>query len=105
MTRCSILIKDSFVVDRYPHFCIDLKGNTIIGYYEDDEKFSIKLKDKVSFQYVVDSMQPDENETNSIDKDVLSEWNNEVYWYKNLYNSEEVEEEKKELGILRTERR
>ena len=50
-------------------------------------------------------MQPDENETNSIDKDVLSEWNNEVYWYKNLYNSEEVEEEKKELGILRTERR
>ena len=105
MTRCSILIKDNFVVDRYPNFCIDLKGNTIIDYYEDDEKFAIKLKDKVSFQHVVDSMQPDENETNSIDKDVLDEWNNEVYWYKNLYNSEEIEEEKKELGILRTERR
>ena len=49
MTRCSILIKDSFVVDRYPHFCIDLKGNTIIGYYEDDENFLLNLKIKLVF--------------------------------------------------------
>ena len=77
-----ILDKNSFEVDRYPHFCIDLKGTTIIGYYEDDEKFSIKLKDIGALNSVLD------------------EWNNEVYWYKNLYNSEEIEDVKEELGII-----
>ena len=91
MNKIDILVKDSFEVDRYPDFYIDLKGNTIIGYYEDDEKFAIKLKDKVSFQH-------DKNDPNSIEKDVLAEWNNEVYWYKNYY-SEEIEDVKEELGI------
>ena len=77
MFGCSILISKSFVVDRYPHFCVDLKGNKIIGYHEDDEKFYIKLENSV-----------------------LSEWDNKVYWYKNLFTSEEIEEEKKELGVI-----
>jgi len=38
MNKIDILVKGSFEVDRYPDFYIDLKGNTIIGYYEDDEK-------------------------------------------------------------------
>ena len=45
------LITDSFVVDRYPHFYIDLKGHTIIGYREDKDNLWVKLKDKVNFQY------------------------------------------------------
>ena len=48
------------------------------GYlYWFDEKFYIKLENSV-----------------------LSEWDNKVYWYKNLFTSEEIEEEKKELGVI-----
>tara|TARA_R110000824_G_scaffold397100_1_gene599533 strand:- start:593 stop:907 length:315 start_codon:yes stop_codon:yes gene_type:complete len=74
------LITDSFVVDRYPHFYIDLKGHTIIGYREDKDNLWVKLKDKVNFQY-------NKNDPNSIWEDVLEEWDNELQFCTNSENA------------------
>ena len=44
MFGCSIPINKSFVVDRYPHFCIDLKGNRLLDIMKMMKNFILNLK-------------------------------------------------------------
>ena len=91
----NILIKDDFEVDRYPHFIMNLKGHTIIGYREDKDNLWVKLKDKVNFQH-------DKNDSNSIWEDVLEEWDNELQFCTNSENCDpdfELNRIKKILGV------
>ena len=89
----NILVKDDFEIDRYPHFTMNLKGHTIVGYREDKDNLWVKLKDKVSFQH-------DKNDPNSIDEDDLSDWDNELQFCKDHNFSDPTFELNKIKNIL-----
>ena len=40
----NILVKDDFEIDRYPHFTMNLKGHTIVGYREDKDNLCTDLE-------------------------------------------------------------
>ena len=82
----NILVKDDFEIDRYPHFTMNLKGHTIVGYREDKDNLWVKLKDK--------------NDPNSIDEDALSDWANELQFCKDHNFSDPTFELNKIKNIL-----